>query len=161
MITHQYRLPVMTILDLSVFGLPFAQAIGRWGNYFNQELYGWPTSLPWGLYIEPQFRLRGLESFSRFHPLFLYESIAMTVFGVWVWVIDRRSRSQVWTIGSGFYFWLYLTYYAVLRFGLDFMRPDKAYSLGLDLGTNQLVLIVVMVIGMLNLVRLWRARHAS
>src|SRR3989338_4750494 len=58
-------------LDVIAFGLPIGQAIGRWGNYFNQELYGKLTSLPWGIYIEPQHRLVGYEQYSYFHPAFL------------------------------------------------------------------------------------------
>jgi len=65
----------LILLDLAAFGLPLGQAIGRLGNWFNQELYGRPTNLPWGIYIRPENRLSGYEQFSHFHPLFLYESL--------------------------------------------------------------------------------------
>lgn len=69
----------LSFLDLGVIGLSIGQAVGRWGNYFNQELYGLPTSLAWGIYIRPENRLVGLEGFSHFHPLFLYESLGCLV----------------------------------------------------------------------------------
>ncbi|MEZ4515473.1 MAG: prolipoprotein diacylglyceryl transferase [Chloroflexota bacterium] len=61
--------------DLAVVGLALGHAIGRWGNFFNQELYGRPTSVPWAITIDPVYRLPGYGSFSTFHPAFLYESI--------------------------------------------------------------------------------------
>jgi len=61
--------------DITVPGLILAQAIGRWGNFVNQELYGRPTDLPWAIYIAPEHRLAGFEMYERFHPTFLYESL--------------------------------------------------------------------------------------
>src|SRR4030042_5851865 len=65
----------LALADLAVVGLPLGQAIGRIGNFFNQELYGLPSNFPWGLYIRPENRLAGYESFTHFHPLFAYEMI--------------------------------------------------------------------------------------
>src|SRR5512140_2123342 len=62
----------LTWADCTAPGVALAQAIGRWGNYFNQELYGKPTNLPWKLYIDPLHRVPGYENFDYFHPLFLY-----------------------------------------------------------------------------------------
>jgi phosphatidylglycerol:prolipoprotein diacylglycerol transferase len=62
-------------LDIAAPGLALGQAIGRWGNYFNQEVYGQPTTLPWGIFIEPAYRYPGFEQFETYHPLFLYESL--------------------------------------------------------------------------------------
>ncbi|NJN43725.1 MAG: hypothetical protein HC806_02625 [Anaerolineae bacterium] len=61
--------------DLAAPALALGQAIGRWGNFVNQELYGAPTDLPWGIPIDFQYRVPGFQAFERFHPLFLYESI--------------------------------------------------------------------------------------
>src|SRR3989344_4355529 len=97
------------ILDAVVLGIPFAQAIGRWGNFFNQELYGLPTTLPWGIQIQPGIR---------FHPLFLYESLLMAGFGLIMWVIYRKRVKQV---GQGWYFGYYLIWYSLVRFGLEFL----------------------------------------
>lgn len=121
------------LLDLSVFGLPVAQSIGRWANYFNEELYGLPTNLPWRINIEGQ----------GYHPLFLYESLLTLVFAIFIWFRMNEKR-----IGSGFVFWLYVFYYSVIRFFLDFLRPEKASLDFLDrqLGVNQSVLIIVILI---------------
>ncbi|MEN8253768.1 MAG: prolipoprotein diacylglyceryl transferase, partial [Patescibacteria group bacterium] len=69
------------VLDLAIFGLPFGQAIGRLANYFNQELYGWPTNLPWAIYINPENRALRFKEFGYYHPLFAYEALATFSFG--------------------------------------------------------------------------------
>jgi len=69
----------LLILDIFSPALALGQAVGRWGNYFNQELYGLPTSLPWGIPIELENRVIGFESFKYFHPTFLYESLLLIV----------------------------------------------------------------------------------
>src|SRR5436305_6039798 len=85
-------------LDYAMFadavapGIVLAQAIGRWGNYFNQELFGTPSKLPWALEIAPAKRPAGYLQYSTFHPTFLYESLyCLAVFGVLIWV-SRRFR---------------------------------------------------------------------
>ncbi len=71
--TRRKKLSLITWLDITAPGLALAQAIGRWGNFFNQELYGAPTNLPWKIYIDPAHRLPGFENVAYYHPLFLYE----------------------------------------------------------------------------------------
>jgi len=108
----------LKFLDLSVLGLSIGQAIGRWGNYFNQELYGLPTDLPWGIYIKPENRLPGMENFSRFHPLFLYESLwdfLILVFLVFLSKLYKQRR-------SGLLFAVYLLAYSFGRFFLEYLR---------------------------------------
>ena len=61
-------------LDISIYGLPLAQAVGRLGNWFNYELYGRPTGLPWGIYVPESSRLVGFEDYAYYHPLFAYEA---------------------------------------------------------------------------------------
>ena len=108
-------------MDIIVPGLILAQAIGRWGNFFNQELYGYPTSLPWGIYIDPANRLPGYEAYSHFHPLFLYESLwNLMGFGILLF-INRKYGSRLLagelTLG-------YIMYYSVGRFILEGMKID-------------------------------------
>jgi phosphatidylglycerol:prolipoprotein diacylglycerol transferase len=160
------KLTFKQVLDLSVFGLPFAQAIGRWGNFVNQELYGLPTNLPWGIYIEPTKRLVGFEGWSYFHPLFLYESLLMFVFGLLVWRLEIKIRQRQklpaifgWfsglKVGSGNWFIFYIFYYSIIRFLLDFIRIDKAQFLSTPLGINQLFLLTVaMVIALVVVVKI-------
>lgn len=133
-----FRETFLTFLDISVFGLPVAQAIGRLGNYVNQELFGTPTTLPWGLEIE------GVK----YHPLWAYEAVVMLLFAGSLWLVDRQYQLKfsLPEIGRGWYFMLYLAYYSLVRFGLDFWRVDKAMVPFFNLGVNQVILLGVMAI---------------
>jgi len=115
------KLPPLRWMDIIVPGLILAQAIGRWGNFFNQELYGYPTDLPWGIYIDPANRLSGFEGYTHFHPLFLYESLWNFIgFGI-LYFINRKYTGKLLdgelTLG-------YIMYYAVGRFILEGMKID-------------------------------------
>jgi phosphatidylglycerol:prolipoprotein diacylglycerol transferase len=141
---------VRHVLDSAALALPFGQAIGRLGNYVNQELYGLPTDLPWGIFIDPGHRVAEYEQFTYFHPLFAYEAVAMLFFGCGLYAIWKKhtglwTRGSVWWAwGSGWWFWLYLLYYSVVRFGLDFLRVDAAMAgsvLGVGMSINQVVVL--------------------
>ncbi|CAN5874124.1 prolipoprotein diacylglyceryl transferase [soil metagenome] len=110
-------------------GLVLAQAIGRWGNYFNQELYGRPTTLPWALQIDPAHRPVDMPSIGLYHPTFLYESlwnIAVAVTLLWV---DRRFG-----LARGKLFALYVAAYTLGRGAIEALRVDHAnHFLGLRL----------------------------
>lgn len=129
-------IPLMTVLDLAVFGLPFSQAIGRWGNFVNQELYGRPSNLPWAITIEMNKRVVGFEQYDRFHPLFLYESILLFLFGLLVWRFCKN-------LGTGQVFFTYVVYYCVVRFVLEFLRIEGTMVLSY-LSLNQLVVMVII-----------------
>ncbi|MGH2606747.1 MAG: prolipoprotein diacylglyceryl transferase [Anaerolineales bacterium] len=134
------RVPLPILMDAATPAVALGQAIGRWGNFINQELYGPPTNLPWAIPIRPENRLPGYESFERFHPLFLYESIwnlANTVFLVWLW---RRYHSRMQT---GDLFLVYLITYPMGRFLLEFIRLDYVPLMGLNL--NQALMLVLAV----------------
>ena len=73
--TRRHRLDFWAWLDIAAPAIPLGQAIGRWGNFVNQELYGAPTTLPWAIYIPPEKRLPGYAAFAYYHPTFLYESL--------------------------------------------------------------------------------------
>ena len=114
----------LELLDLGVVGLVIGQAIGRWGNFFNQELYGWPTNLPWGIYIRPENRLPDLSGFERFHPLFLYESLGcFLIFCLLIHVL-KSSGYQIISKNPGAVSFLYFFLYSLLRFWLEFLRPE-------------------------------------
>jgi prolipoprotein diacylglyceryl transferase len=106
--------------DSIAVGVPIAQAIGRFGNYFNQELFGRPTTLPWGLEIDPD-NADAVPGAEAYHPTFLYEALwNVGVAGVVLWA-DRR-----WRLGHGRAFALYLALYAVGRAWIEALRIDEA-----------------------------------
>jgi len=149
---RQHRMiPFLEWIDIAAPSLALGQAIGRWGNFFNQEIYGAPTSLPWKISIDPAHRLAGFENQSYYHPLFAYESIlnlANMLLLIW---ISRRYRGS---LKRGDVFNVYLIFYPVVRFGLDFLRLDASQVLNLNI--NQMIMAVVGVsaIGIL----IWRHR---
>ncbi|MFY0405775.1 prolipoprotein diacylglyceryl transferase [Solicola sp. PLA-1-18] len=111
--------------DVVAPGILLAQAIGRWGNWFNQELFGGPTDLPWGLRIDPQFRPEGYAQYDTFHPTFLYESLwSLAGVALLLWA-DRR-----WQIGYGRLFALYVMVYCAGRGWIEAMRVDEAFHIG-------------------------------
>lgn len=140
---HEKLWPLL--IDAAAVSMPVGQIIGRWGNFFNQELYGAPTNVPWSLYIDEAHRLAGYETITRYHPLFLYEIILLIIwFGLlWMW---RQQFAQSWRrwFGSGRIFASYIAYYALIRFVLDFVRLEKV-MLGPIFSFNQVVLAVVFV----------------
>ena len=115
---------VLAYLDIFAVCAPLAQAIGRWGNYFNKELFGYPTNLPWGIYIPPQLRPEQFKYYDTFHPLFFYESVLnLILFGLLFAVYDRQNRKKT-APASGSFGLIYLFGYSLIRFALEFLRPD-------------------------------------
>jgi len=135
--------------DIAAPAVALGQAIGRWGNYINQELYGRPTDLPWAIFIEPQYRLPEFIQFTHFHPLFLYESLwnlANMVLLLW---LGRRHSDR---LNVGDLFLIYLIGYPFGRFLLEFMRLDSAQIAGIN--ANQTFMLIVMgVAGVLLFLR--------
>lgn len=114
-------IPLPPFADALAPGIAVAQAVGRWGNWFNQELFGRPTDLPWGLEIDVAHRPSGYLDVQTFEPTFLYESLwLLLVAAVVVWA-DRR-----WRLGHGRVFALYVALYCLGRFGIELMRIDPA-----------------------------------
>lgn len=136
---------LLATLDLLAFSAPFGQIIGRVGNWFNQELYGLPTTLPWKIFIEPVHRSPQFTEFEYFHPLFLYEALLLLFFGVFLWVVSRKQTTILGRVGTGKYFSLYLGYYCIIRFLLDFLRIEKAVTPLFFLSFNQLFLGLCLI----------------
>ncbi|MFJ8478157.1 prolipoprotein diacylglyceryl transferase [Kitasatospora sp. NPDC094011] len=130
--------PLPAYADAIAPGIALAQAMGRWGNYFNQELYGRPTTLPWGLEIHKT--LPGGEVVTGvYHPTFLYESLWCVGVALLVMWADRR-----WKLGHGRAFAVYVAAYTVGRFWIEYLRIDEAHHyLGLRL--NDWTSIVVFL----------------
>jgi prolipoprotein diacylglyceryl transferase len=116
---------IYLFMDAVAPGLLLAQAIGRLGNYFNQELFGRPTDLPWGLEIDPENRPGEYATAETFHPTFLYE-LLWNALGVVVLIwIGRRFR-----IKPPGLFALYVAWYTFLRFFLELLRVDPSKEFG-------------------------------
>ncbi len=132
--------------DAVAVGLPLAQAIGRWGNWFNQELFGTPTDLPWGLEIAPEFRPPQYAAFETFHPTFLYESLwnVFVTVGLILW-LERRGK-----LAKGASFAVYAVVYGTGRFLLELLRTDTTFRL-LGLSRNGWVSLVAVAGGLVGL----------
>jgi prolipoprotein diacylglyceryl transferase len=112
------------IMDAMTVGLMTAQALGRWGNYFNQELFGEPTRLPWGLEIDRAHRPAGFTQFTTFHPTFLYESLYLIILVVILLAVERR-----FVLRRGQSTALYLAMYTFGRFWFENLRIDPAHTI--------------------------------
>lgn len=130
-----------TMVTCAVPGIAVAQAIGRWGNWFNQELFGRPTDLPWALEVSGDVAVKaGYLPGTTFHPTFLYESIGTLVLaGLLVFVVERRVKPA-----PGHLLAWYAAGYTLLRFFVEGLRVDPARDVG-GLRLNQVVSIVVFV----------------
>jgi prolipoprotein diacylglyceryl transferase len=126
--------------------LALAQAIGRWGNWWNQELFGRPTTLPWALKIDPANRPAAYADSPTFHPTFLYESLwSLALCGALLW-IDRRYRPRPLRL-----FAMYVAGYTLARFFIERLRVDKA-SLVLGLRVNEWVAALIFLAAVAYLV---------
>ncbi|GAP20061.1 prolipoprotein diacylglyceryl transferase [Leptolinea tardivitalis] len=116
--------------DMIAPGLALGQAIGRWGNFINQELYGAPSNLPWAITIDPAYRLPAYQDVATYHPLFLYESIwNLLNMGLLLWMGKKFAR----ILRPGDIFLTYLIVYPVGRFLLEFLRLDPSPVAGLNI----------------------------
>jgi prolipoprotein diacylglyceryl transferase len=123
-------------------GIVLAQAIGRWGNYFNQELYGSPTELPWGLEIAIDKRPFGYDQFETFHPTFLYESIWCVVVAVVLISAERRYQLR-----NGRVFVLYFGLYAFGRLWIEQLRIDPVnVAAGLRINTFTAIFVIMLAV---------------
>jgi prolipoprotein diacylglyceryl transferase len=137
-------LPVPTILDVVAPAIPVAQAIGRLGNWFNQEVFGRPTDLPWGLEIDPEHRPSRYATDTTFHPTFLYEGLwNLALAGALVLYERRRPGGR-----PGRLFALYVGGYALGRLWVEALRADAAthiFGVRVNIWTSALTLVAVLV----------------
>ncbi len=145
--TYRARLNLWRYLDISAPALLLGQAIGRWGNFANQELYGPPTTLPWGIPIDEYHRIPPYNDLTRyplatrFHPDFLYESLWNLIGVVLLLAVERKFASR---LKEGDLFWVYLIWYPLGRIGVESLRPD-AWTIG-SIPTAQIVSAFLIVI---------------
>jgi phosphatidylglycerol:prolipoprotein diacylglycerol transferase len=133
--------------DIIAPGLALAQAIGRWGNFFNQELYGGPTNLPWAIFIEPAYRLPEYINQAYYHPMFLYESLWNLMNMAVLLILGRKFQQKLIT---GDIFLVYLLIYPIGRFFLEFMRLDPSNIGGIN--ANQTTMAVIAILSALALI---------
>jgi prolipoprotein diacylglyceryl transferase len=139
------------LADAAAPALPVAQAIGRLGNYLNQELFGGPTALPWGLTIDPAHRPAGYTGYTTFHPTFAYEMLWDLGVAAFVLAMDRRLRLR-----RGQAFALYVMAYVVGRFWIEHLRIDTAnHFLGLRLNDWTCLIVFAAAAGYFR----WAARR--
>lgn len=153
------------LADTVVPGVLLAQAAGRWGNWFNQELYGRPTTLPWGLSINTDQRHMalppGASESTLFHPTFLYESLWNILgFVVLLWLFKRFQFKR------GLLAWTYVAYYALGRFWVESLRIDEfakstqfpLAQWGIDWRFNQIAAFVIFLVAIAILLWLYSKR---
>ena len=152
--TRKHGLDFLEWADIAAPSLALGQAIGRFGNFFNQELYGAPTDLPWKLYIDPSHRHPAFASVEYYHPLFAYEALfnLLNLF-LLMWVTRKyEGRSK-----KGDILLIYLIFYPVVRFSLEFLRLDPAMVGSINI--NQTFMAVIAISAAVTLV--WRHRTRS
>ncbi|NNE95256.1 MAG: prolipoprotein diacylglyceryl transferase, partial [Acidimicrobiales bacterium] len=131
------------VIDAVIPGIPVAQAIGRVGNWFNQEVFGGPSDLPWALEVDPRYRPEGYAEFNTFHPAFLYEALLnLTLAGTLI-MLDRTER-----LGRGQILPLWIAGYGVLRFLIESIRTDEA-SLILGVRVNHWTSAIAVIVGLM------------
>ncbi len=144
--TRRRKLSFPVWADIAAPTVALGQAIGRWGNFVNQEVYGPPTNLPWGIYIEREGQ--------KMHPLFLYESLWNLFNMALILFLGRRYPDR---LKDGDLFLVYLIGYPLGRFLLEFLRLDSAQISGIN--ANQTVMAIVAVCAAALLI--WRHRPAT
>jgi prolipoprotein diacylglyceryl transferase len=147
---RRHHLDMAALLDCVAPALPLAQAIGRWGNYFNQELFGRPSTLPWALKIAPQNRPAAYIRSGTFHPIFLYEFLWDLIVVALVLLVERRVRLR-----KGYLFAAYVALYTFGRFFIEYLRIDFAHKI-LGLRINDWISLLVFAGAMFLLVRYGR-----
>jgi prolipoprotein diacylglyceryl transferase len=155
-VAHRRGLPMAMAADCAAPGIALAQAIGRWGNWFNQELFGRPTDLPWALEVDDDTALdAGHPPGTTFHPTFLYESLwNFGLCGALLW-IDRRFHPAPGRLMA-----MYFVGYGIGRFWVEGLRIDPADELG-PFRWNQWVALAAIVGGLVYLLLTRGAEHPS
>ena len=153
LVARRKRMDIPAATDAVAPAIPLAQAIGRWGNYFNQELYGRPTDLPWALEVDPGHRVAGFEEYATFHPTFLYESLLNIVLVIVLLAISRTQR-----LARGALLFAYLAGYGAIRFSVELLRIDTDLRI-LGLSRNNWAFLAVFLLGVAGMI--WWQRRAA
>ena len=136
----RHKIKASTLCDVSVIGLSIAQAIGRWGNFFNSEAFGGPTNLPWKLYVAPQYRPVPFQDYKFFHPAFLYECILDIIIFIILLFLAKNKKLKEGNLAL-----IYLILYSVVRIGVESIRLDSVrYIMGLPVAIFMSVSIIIV-----------------
>jgi len=149
-LSKRYGISARRIATVAAPAIPLAQAIGRWGNYWNQELFGRATGLPWGLEIDERHLPAGFTPGTTFHPTFLYESLGNLLICALLLLIDRRLKPR-----AGWLFVMYLVGYSSLRLFTESLRIDPANEIA-GLRVNTWMSMIVLAASLAWLVWDWR-----
>jgi prolipoprotein diacylglyceryl transferase len=156
LVAKRRGLPIGILLTCVAPALPLAQSIGRWGNWFNQELFGRPTTLPWALRVSDANAIAaGFPAGTTFHPTFLYESVASALLCIALLVLDRRVVMR-----PGRLFFFYTAGYTAYRFFIEGLRIDPAHHIG-GWRLNQWVSVGVFVASVAIIVLMRSVPQAS
>jgi prolipoprotein diacylglyceryl transferase len=156
------KIPFLVFLDALAPGMLIAQAVGRIGNYFNQELFGSPTTLPWGLQIDPSSPAfpAGFPEDTLFHPLFLYELLWNLVGAATILLVERAVfRDRRPRPGTGLSLGLYLVWYGIGRAWFEWLRLDPTELLVAGVKINLLTALAAAVVGILIIVNARRVER--
>ena len=142
--SKRYNVEFFKLCDIFALGVPVAQSIGRWGNFFNSEAFGLPTNLPWRMFIKSQYRPDEYFSYEYFHPTFLYESILdIVMFLILYFAILPKNKENYGIVSAS-----YLLMYSIIRFFIEFIRVDCVkYIWGIPV--PQIVSIVIILLSSL------------
>ena len=158
--------PFWDVIDVLVPSVALGQAIGRWGNFFNNEAFGIPTSLPWKLFIPYGFRPEIFSTQDYFHPTFLYESVwNIFVFGILIFLFRKANKREI-VLPSGSLSCLYLITYSLGRLWIEALRTDPLCLGGVPpfceggLRIAQLISLILISAGLVGLWRIYISKKA-
>lgn len=137
----RHKLSALKLCDVCALGLPLAQAIGRWGNFFNSEAFGRPTDLAWKLYIAPQYRPIPYQDCEFFHPTFLYESILdIFIFAILLLLTKKKCIKKDGNLAL-----IYLILYSIVRIFVESLRLDSVkYIFGMPVAIFVSIGIIIL-----------------
>jgi phosphatidylglycerol---prolipoprotein diacylglyceryl transferase len=145
--TRRKKLSFPEWLDICAPAVAIGQAVGRWGNFFNQEVYGLPSNLPWAITIDLAHRLPGFESIERYHPTFLYEFIWNLInLAILLWILSKLKDKTK----NGDVFLVYMIIYGIGRFLLEFIRIVNSPIAGIN--SNQFLMAVIVIVSSVALI---------
>ncbi len=147
------KMSVLKLLDICAMGLPIAQAIGRWGNFFNSEAFGLPTDLPWKMYISKPHRPDKYFNNNYFHPTFLYESLLnLIIFFILYKIILPKYKDNYGIITAS-----YLILYSTVRFFIEMLRVDCVKYI-CEIPFPQIVSVIIIMFSFIFLYKKLRYR---